>query len=200
MCGRFEGRIDPTRLRYRYGIDGEVIVYDFPPEYAPTMMAPVIIPAEIGLTACLMKWGFIPRWAKDSKEGTKCFNARSETVAEKPTFKDSFKNQRCLVPVTSYFEWRDEGKKRKSKYRFAVNNEEIFSLAGLWTPWTSPEGLTLLSFTILTTSPNELVSPYHHRMPVILSRDSEGPWLRGEIGAEVFDSYPAEEMQVRPAD
>lgn len=199
MCGRFDGRIDPNRLRYRYGIDGEVLVYDFPPEYAPTMMAPVIFSSAAGIELCQMKWGFLPRWAKDEKEAVKCFNARAETAAEKPTFKDAFKKRRCIVPATGFFEWRDEGKKKKSKYRFRVHGEEIFSLAGLWNPWTSPAGITLLSFTILTTSPNELVSQFHNRMPVILPKELEKSWLRNEIQEEAFVSFPSDRMEVSAA-
>lgn len=200
MCGRFEGRIDPTRLSYRYGIDGEVIVYDFPPEYAPTMMAPVVISAAAGLELCLMKWGFLPRWAQDVKEAVKCFNARAETVREKPTFREAVNQRRCLVPVTSYFEWKaEEGEKRKTKYRFRVPKEEIFSLAGIWTPWTSASGLTLLSFTILTTRPNELAAQYHHRMPLILPREREMDWVREEGDfASLLETEPfsGQEMEV----
>ena len=200
MCGRFENRIDPTRLSYRYGIDGEVLVYDFPPEYAPTMMAPVVVSATAGLQLCLMKWGFLPPWAKDEKEAAKCFNARAETVAEKPTFRDAFKKRRCLVPATGFYEWRDEGGKRKAKYRFGVSDEENFSMAGLWTPWTSPAGVTILSFTILTTSPNELLSQYHNRMPVILPKEAEVSWLSLELGEEALVPFPADRMIVGPAE
>ena len=165
-------------------------------------MAPVVLPAAAGLELCLMKWGFLPFYAKDVKDAAKCFNAKSETAAEKPAFKQALAKRRCLVPVTGFYEWRqEEGKKRKTKYRFKLTGEDIFSLAGIWTPWTSPAGVTLLSFSILTTAPNDLMAQYHNRMPVILSREHESKWLSEDDTdrKSLFNPFPADLMNVEEA-
>jgi putative SOS response-associated peptidase YedK len=91
----------------------------------------VVIAGDAGLSIYVMKWGFLPFYAKDIKEASKCFNAKLETVSEKPAFKQAFQKRRCLVPVTGIYEWRDEGKPRKTKYRFNIDGEAIFSLAGI---------------------------------------------------------------------
>lgn len=215
MCGRFENRNDPRFLVERYGLKAPLMKYQSPAEYAPTMIAPVILGDEQGEIR-LMKWGLIPSWAKDPKFGVKCFNAKSETVAEKPAFRDSFRRRRCLVPVSAFFEWREEEenngiqsspplkRKPKRKYRFNVTDDEIFSLASLWASWRSPAGDVIESFTILTTQPNELVAAYHDRMPVILSRDDEKLWLSNSNldavqSAHLFQPFNRDRMSVSPA-
>jgi putative SOS response-associated peptidase YedK len=117
-----------------------------------------------------MRWGLIPSWAKDTSIGTRTLNARSETVQSTPAFRESILTKRCLIPADGFYEWRKMGKV-KQPYCFEVGEGEVFALAGLWDEWKSPEGEIIDSCTILTTSPNSLVSDLHDRMPVIVPPD-----------------------------
>ncbi len=123
-----------------------------------------------------LRWGLIPPWAKDEKIGYKMINARAETVSEKPSYKNAFKRKRCIIPADSFYEWKntDNG---KVPMRFKLNSNGIFALAGLWESWESPEGKTIHTCTVITTTPNELVKPVHNRMPVILKPEDEAAWL-----------------------
>jgi putative SOS response-associated peptidase YedK len=123
----------------------------------------------------ILRWGLIPSWAKDPKIGVQCINARAETILEKPAFRESFQERRCLVPADAFWEWETIGKK-KIPWKFARPDSEEFCMAGLWESWMD-EGKPLETFTIITTSPNGLVSPVHDRMPVILNPELAQQWL-----------------------
>lgn len=144
---------------------------------APSQPAPVIIKAD-EFEMKMMKWGLVPYWAKDPKIGFKLINARAETITEKPSFKTAFKKRRCLVPADGFYEW-DKNKVARVKipHRFVLKTGELFSFAGLWDAWKTPEGESLETFTIITTAPNELMEPIHNRMPVILKSRDEDLWL-----------------------
>lgn len=125
----------------------------------------------------LLRWGLIPYWAKEASIGNRMINARSESVAEKPAFKYSFRKQRCLIPTDGFYEWKKEG---KTKQPFFIHRRDgkPFALAGLWARWKDPElGAPRDTFTILTTSANELIRPLHDRMPVILDPKDFDLWL-----------------------
>jgi len=124
-----------------------------------------------------MKWGLVPSWATDSSIGYKTFNARAETVDTKPAFRASFAKRRCLIPVSGFYEWKREGKKKSQPFLISMKSGELFALAGLWDSWKSPDGIELKSCTIITTTPNEMMKPIHDRMPVILSQTNESEWL-----------------------
>ena len=143
----------------------------------PTDRASVIRKGSGGLEEANLRWGLIPSWAKDSKIGVQCINARAETISEKPSFREAFQKKRCLVPADGFWEWETIGKK-KIPWKFARPDGEEFCLAGLWESWMD-EGKPLETFTIITTSPNGLVSPVHNRMPVILSPNEAEIWLEG---------------------
>ena len=123
-----------------------------------------------------MRWGLIPSWAKDPGIGYKTINARAETVATTPSFREPFTSQRCLVPADGFYEWKREGKITQP-YCFEVNDGELFAFAGLWDKWMSPQGELIESCTILTTTPNSLLTEIHDRMPAILSPDYYDLWL-----------------------
>ena len=127
----------------------------------------------------LMKWGLIPFWAKDPSIGNRMINARAETVAEKPSFRQAFRRRRCLVLADGFYEWRRQGKV-KIPMRIILKTGEPFGLAGLWETWKSPEGRVVESCTIVTTSANPMMEPIHNRMPVIVPRDAEARWLDPE--------------------
>ena len=142
----------------------------------PTDRASIIRAENSDLEIAELRWGLIPHWAKDPKIGVQCINARAETVSKKPAFRDPFRQRRCLVPADSFFEWQTQGR-RKIPWRFERPDGEGFCMAGLWDQWNSPDG-PLETFTILTTSPNQLVGSVHDRMPVLLSPDQSEYWLR----------------------
>jgi putative SOS response-associated peptidase YedK len=124
----------------------------------------------------MMRWGLVPSGAKDPSIGYKTINARAETVATTASFREPFKSQRCLVPADGFYEWQRNGK-AKQPYCFEVNDGELFAFAGLWDRWMNPQGESIESCTIVTTTPNSLLSDIHDRMPVILHPDHYDLWL-----------------------
>jgi len=151
------------------------------------------------------RWGLIPSWAKDPAIGRKMFNARAETVAEKPSFRSAFRDRRCLVIAEGFYEWQKLGK-AKRQMLIRLKSGRPFGFAGLYETWASPAGETVRSCTIITTEANELIRPVHDRMPVILTARDEEAWLapgNRDLKAllAMLRPYPAEEMEmeeVRP--
>lgn len=205
MCGRYStGNTDAASLRERFAVQQGLESLRPSSNIKPTQDAPVVIARDGDRELTLMRWGLIPAWAKDTMIGSKTFNARAETVAEKPSFRQAFRRRRCLVPGTGFYEWQGEGR-HKTPYRFSVGDDEIFAFAGLYETWRQPTGELLYTYTIITTTPNELVAPVHNRMPVILPRDAEAMWI--DPGFEDTDHlqallapYPADAMQMQPVD
>ncbi len=122
------------------------------------------------------RWGLVPRWAKDETIGRRMINARSETAHEKPAFRDAFAKRRCLLPADGFYEWKKEGS-GKQPYHIHVHDRSLITFAGLWERWTTPEGEPLLTCSILTTSPSEIVRPIHDRMPVVIPPELRARWL-----------------------
>jgi putative SOS response-associated peptidase YedK len=143
----------------------------------------------------LFKWGLIPFWAKDKKIAYSMINARAETLTEKPAFKSAFRNNRCIVPLDGFYEWKNLNGK-KIPYRIQTSDQEIFSAAGLWDQWKSPEGDIIFTFTIITVEANSFMLNLHDRMPAILSEDEEKIWLDNSHSEKdlrsVLDPYPSE--------
>lgn len=149
--------------------------YEFPSDpFVPSMSMPVMCVNQGKMTLEWMKWGLIPSWSKDDSFALKLINARAETLHEKSSFKQSYASRRCLIPVNAFYEW-DKSKKR---YRIQLEKEEIFSFAGLWDVWKTPQGDLLKTFTIITTEPNSFMSEIHHRMPVIITNENAQSWLK----------------------
>jgi putative SOS response-associated peptidase YedK len=191
MCGRYTLIACEDELREAFDLieaDGVGQPLGFGARYniAPTQDVP-IIRQESGKADRrleLLRWGLVPHWAKDESIGNRMINARSETAAEKPSFKMPLQRQRCLVPSTGFYEWQEEkgpgGKKYKQPYFIKRGNRSLFAMAGLWSRWEKgPDGL-LETFTILTTSANNTLAPLHHRMPVVLPPDDYDQWLDPE--------------------
>jgi putative SOS response-associated peptidase YedK len=152
-----------------------------------------------------MRWGLIPYWAKDIKIGFSTINAMAETVDTKPVFREAFKRRRCLVPLEAFYEWRSSAPQEKQPYAIALADRGIMALAGLWETWRSPAQETVRSFTIITTTPNELGAPIHDRMPVILPPETWPEWLGEEPTEEkklknLLGPYPADRMTLWPVD
>ncbi len=180
MCGRYSITTPVEAMRGLFDFIGPAL--NLAPRYnaAPTQMLPIVTE---GRKLTLMRWGLVPLWAKDIKIGYKLINARTETVAEKPSFRTAFKERRCLVPAAGFYEWAkvDGG---KQPYRVTLANEKAFAFAGLWESWTVKQdgggvsmGDEVRSFTIVTTTANDFLRPIHGRMPVIL--DDYDTWLEG---------------------
>lgn len=187
MCGRFALKAPPSKLISRFALDE---CAEFSPRYSipPGTDIPVIRQSPEGKRVLhLLRWGLIPHWSKDPSIGAKLNNARGETVAEKPSFREAFKRRRCLIPADGFYEWKTEGK-FKQPYYFSLKSEEPMALAGLWEMWKTPDGNTLRTVCIVTTSANELMAPVHDRMPVLISPENFGPWLNPAIeGSAVQD-------------
>ena len=175
MCGRYTLIADLGDLAQRFEFDGSDFSYDPGYNIAPTESVLTVKNVE-GREAAFMKWGLIPFWAKDPKIGSRMINARAETVAEKPAFRNALKKRRCLVLADGYYEWQ-KTPVGKRPFRIVMRSGEPFAFAGIWETWKDLQGNVIPSCTIITTAANDFLSPIHDRMPVILPRESEGMWL-----------------------
>ena len=197
MCGRFVIELSPDLVSKVFGL---AEVPELPPRYnvAPTQLVPVVREASDGSRRLsMMRWGLVPSWSKEIGEGL--INARSETVNEKPSFRQAFRQRRCIVVASAFYEWQKvDGKKVPYYIRMADGAPMPF--AGLWEAWHSPEGHVLETCTILTTNANATVAPIHDRMPVILHPDEFGLWLDRKVHeaeplAGLFSPCPADRLE-----
>ena len=186
-------------LAERFGVSPPPTVNDNPRfNIAPSQ--PVIVIGDDGQRSMqTMKWGLIPSWANDPSVGNRLINARAETIAEKPAFRNALKKRRCLIPADGFYEWLKLSTV-KQPVRIVLKTREPFAMAGLWEHWTSPANEQVLSCTIITTAANELLQPIHERMPVILNRADEGRWLDPTVTDPVvlvgmLKPYPSELME-----
>lgn len=168
---------------------------------APTQTLPVIAsdaPDEIQF----FRWGLIPFWAKDPSIGNRMINARSETILEKNSFKTPARKRRCLVLADGFYEWKKNEDKTKTPTRIEFEDGRLITFAGLWESWKDPEGKEIKSFTILTTTPNEICADVHDRMPVIVKPEDRDRWLNMDIPPEdlidIYRPFPEEGMITRP--
>ena len=178
MCGRYRlSRRKQIVEEYFASVSGED---DWRPRYniAPTQPVPIIRqnPRERVRELSLVRWGLIPSWAKEPSIAAGMINARSETAGTKPAFRDALKFRRCLIPADGFYEWQRTGK-AKQPHCFEVNEGELFAFAGIWDRWRDPDGKSVETCSILTTTPNAVTSGVHDRMPVILDPDSYDLWL-----------------------
>ncbi len=144
----------------------------------------------------LLRWGLVPSWAERPGAAGKMINARAETAAERPAFRQAFRHMRCLIPATGFYEWERRQDGTKQPFHITARGREVYAFAGLWSVWrrSDPE-IAIRSCAILTSAPNEAVAPLHDRMPVILSRDAEDVWLDPTTSPEelaaLLTPYPA---------
>lgn len=202
MCGRYTLTVDASVLGDLFDLEP---LTDLEPRYniAPTQRLPIVRGDRDGERRwSTARWGLIPAWAKDDKIGNRLINARSETAADKPSFRSAFKHRRCLVPADGFFEWvKVPGGKQPHHIRFA--DRRPFAFAGLWEVWRPEEGDPVESYTILTTSPNRLVGGLHDRMPVILPPARFADWLaHGPLTPDAAEAllvpHPADGMEAVP--
>ncbi len=169
---------------------------------APTQLVAVVYDASPRVLSAA-RWGLIPSWAKDPSIGARMINARAETLAERPAFRNLLKRRRCLVLADSFYEWRKNPDGSKTPMRVMLASEEPFALAGLWDAWKTPEGEWLNTCTIVTTESNALVAPFHNRMAAILPPEREADWLSRDHDDITFlrsllQPFPAERMKCYP--
>jgi len=203
MCGRFTLTVDPGQIQAAF--PGIEVPRELPPRYNIAPTQPVaVIPNDGKARLDYYLWGLIPSWAKDTQIGNRMINARAETLAEKPAFRAAFRRRRCLVLADGFYEWRaDALTKRKTPMYIQLESREPFGFAGLWEIWTSGDGSEVRSCTIITTEPNQLITPIHNRMPVIIPPDNYEQWLAPqELPLQQLQSmlvpYPAGEMVAYP--
>jgi putative SOS response-associated peptidase YedK len=180
MCGRFTLKTPAHVLREMFGVTE---LPGFTPRYniAPTQPAATVRLAEEERAWVPMRWGLIPFWARDAAIGNRMINARAETVANKPAFREPFERRRCLVPSDGFYEWQRVSARHKQPWFLHLADERPFAFAGLWDRWRpNPAEERTLSFTIVTTAPNATVAPIHDRMPVILEEPDFDAWLSPE--------------------
>jgi putative SOS response-associated peptidase YedK len=202
MCGRYVTKAAAELERFwnirRGGID-----FGGAFNAAPTQKLPVIRVRDGERSLDLMRWGLILSSTKDVKGGANLINARGETVAIRPAFRAAFMRRRCLVPMAGYYEWQQTSAGKVPHYIHLLNAEQ-FAVAGLYEYWPGRDGKeSIESFTVITTTPNEMTGKIHDRMPVILPEDAHVEWLDPENGRMdalqgLLKSYPAEEMRAYP--
>ena len=202
MCGRYTQHHSTGEVVERFAV--RQMLFPFEPRYniAPTQTAAVVLVEKSKRILRGLRWGLVPSWADDPSIGNRMINARSETVAQKPSFRHAFRKRRCLVPADGFFEWRKEADGTKTPIYITVQDGVLFALAGLWERWTDGQAQQIDSFTILTTEPNELLKPIHNRMPVIIKPSDESSWLDpaiedAEALSKLISPYPADAMSVR---
>lgn len=200
MCGRYTLITDISKIAQSFGVEPTLGAQ---PRYniAPTQNVAAILKNGTAHLSSL-RWGLIPSWAKDEAIGSRMINARAETLAEKPSFKNLLRGRRCLIVADGFYEWRSEGKEKTPMY-ITVQNGQPFAFAGLWDVWKNPGGDPIQSCTIITTAPNELMATIHNRMPAILRPGAYEDWLNPQLRdtdvlTHWLTPYPAELMQARP--
>jgi putative SOS response-associated peptidase YedK len=179
MCGRFTLRSDLDELQDRFAFEAMGLSHQPSYNIVPTQRVLTVVNKGRN-RAEYMRWGLIPSWAGDVSIGARMINARAETLAEKPSFRQALQKRRCLVLADGFYEWRKAGSKKIPMY-IALKSREPFGMAGLWETWKAPSGETVHSCTIITTPPNSLMEPIHNRMPAILPRQAEAAWLAQDI-------------------
>jgi putative SOS response-associated peptidase YedK len=200
MCGRFAQRTSPRELARTFGVAVPEVKARY--NIAPTQEVLAVRQQAEARAAVMLRWGLIPAWARDPAIGQKLINARSETVSEKPSFREAFKARRCLVPADGFYEWRREGA-RKQPYYFQLRDGRPFAFAGLWECWRGADGEPVETCAILTTEANEVLRPVHDRMPVILAPEDYDLWLARRVGNAsdvrlLLRPYPAALMTSHP--
>jgi putative SOS response-associated peptidase YedK len=183
VCGRFT-QSDPERIVEEFSVVGEPPRLTLAParfNVAPTQPVSVIRVSGPHQERRMepLRWGLIPSWAKDPSVGNRMINARVETLAEKPAFRDALRLRRCLVVADGFYEWRREGRAKQPFY-ITRSDGSLLAMAGLWDRWMSPDGELIESFTVVTKPAVPPVSEIHDRMPAILAEAHHTPWLASE--------------------
>lgn len=200
MCGRFILLTDLSVIVETFRIGEVAAEYKAGSNICPGQQISAVIRDGVVNKLINFRWGLIPSWAKDPSIGNKMFNARAETVAVKPSFREAFKKRRCLIVADGFYEWQ-KTEKGKKPFHFSLKSDEPFGFAGLYETWMSSENRPVKTCTIITTDVNDLLKPIHDRMPVIVPKDKEALWMDPDAPdpselAAILKPYPAEEMRI----
>jgi len=198
MCGRYSITTAPEAIRRLFAVSDMI---NLEPRYnmAPMQQAPVIRERDGARHMDMLRWGLVPAWVPDESRAASMINARSETVAEKPAFRDAYQKRRCLVPADGFYEWRKLGRE-KQPYRISLAGDRLFAFAGLWERW-SRGAEPLETFTLLTTDADRRIAHIHHRMPVMLADEAAfAAWLEGDESerVSVLKAYDGEDLVFTP--
>jgi len=197
MCGRYTLKKTKNELEKQFNIVDSSIKVQQRFNIAPTQIVPTVIETGKGNELHGYRWGLIPHWAKDKSIGNKLINARAETVHEKPSFRKSFKTQRCLIPADGFIEWKKQGKEKYPHY-ISLKSDAVFAFAGIWAEWRMKEEV-IRSCCIITTEANPYLQPIHNRMPVILNPEDYSIWLAPVEKTETLRSllrpFPEDQMK-----
>lgn len=196
MCGRIStAGLSADSLKTHFGVDS---AFPFTLSYniAPTLQIPAIIEQDNIRKLIAFRWGLIPHWVKDINIITAAFNARAETVAHKPLFRDAIKSKRCLVLASGFYEWQKQGGKKQAYYIYRADKRPL-AFAGLWDLWENNiTGDAIESCTIITTSATHQMAKIHERMPVVLESDNFDAWLDPDFN----DTDVLQDVLIAPRD
>lgn len=191
MCGRFTHRYSWEQLRRLLSLTSPPLALSLRYNVAPMQRTPVVrveAGGSLGRSVAILQWGLVPSWAEDRSIGNSLINARAETVAVKPSFRSAFRQKRCVVPVSGFYEWRGpKGSGDRQPFYVSPTRDDdaaILCLAGLWERWQPRDGEPLETFTLITTDANAWMRPLHDRMPVILSSSDVDAWLDPGLSVE----------------
>ncbi len=203
MCGRYELHSNPATIALAFGLA-------HPPEVharyniAPMTEVPIVRVNATGARELVrMRWGLVPRWAKDTSIGNRIINARGETIADKPSFTMAYRRHRCLIPADGFYEWAaaaSGGHSRKQPLHIGMKDGSVFAMAGLYERWLSPDGDVLDTCTVVTTPANSLLEAVHDRMPMIVAPENYDRWLdpaHADV-AGLIAPYPSDRMAHYP--
>ena len=199
MCGRYELHAHPAAIALAFGLPAPL---EFAPRYniAPMQQVPIVrVNAHGARELAMVRWGLVPRWAKDPAIGAKMINARGETVRDKPAFRTAYRRHRCLVPASGFYEWQArEG--AKQPMHIAMRDGAPFAFAGVAERWLGPDGEPLDTCAIVTTEANGLLAAVHERMPVIVAPADYARWLDPTIAdpGDLIAPYDADAMRYVP--
>ena len=190
MCGLYSFRTSPQETRTLFDYLDQP---EFPPRpyVAPGGPIAIVRMAEGRRRFALVRWGFVPSWVKEIKPGKPLINARAETVADKPSFRNAMKRRRCLIPADGFYEWQGDIPGRKQPYFVHRPDGGPFAFAGLWEHWQGSDGSELETGVIITTDANRTVAAVHNRMPVVIEPEHFDTWLTGELAATLALLRPA---------
>lgn len=188
MCGRYTHLYTWKQLHRLMTLTSPAMELPLNPNVSPTQAAPVVRGEGGGRVLSMLRWGFVPSWSAEGPGRAPLINARAEGLEAKPTFRDSLRRRRCVVPISGFYEWERVGSRKEARY-MTGSDGEVLLLAGLWDRWTPPGGGALESFAIVTTAPNEMMARIHDRMPAVLDLAGADRWL---------DPLAVEPAELRP--
>jgi len=202
MCGRYVRRSDKQRIAEHFRLHpGSMPDFGISYNVAPQTFQPIVrLNRDTGdREIVMMRWGLIPFWSKDAKIGYSTINAKAETVATAPAFREAFKTRRCLIPADVFYEWQKIDAKTRQPFAIGMKDGSPYAFAGLWERWRDPATREPLeTFTVITTDANELLEPMHDRMPVILEPKDYDRWLQPGDPAhppiDLLRAFPPEQM------